>query len=67
MFTIFIDVLVRIMKFSRPVGVFVVVVLEELEGVLVVWGYVRMKLPMRGWYGSMKKEPLINTANITLT
>ena len=38
MFTISIDVLVTTMKLSRPVGVFVVVVLVELKVVLVVWG-----------------------------
>ena len=66
MFTISIDVLVTTMKLSRPVGVFVVFVLVELEVVGVVWGDVRMQLPMRGWDGSMKKETLINTANFTL-
>ena len=54
------------MKLSRPVGVFVVVVLVELEVVVVVWGDVRMQLPMRGWNGSMKKETLINRGNFTL-
>ena len=47
------------MKLSRPVGVFVVVVLVELDVVVVVWGDVRMQLPMRGWDGSMKKETFI--------
>ena len=36
--------LVTTMKLSRPPGVFVVVVLVELEVVVVVWGDVRMKL-----------------------
>ena len=54
------------MKLSRPVGVFVVFVLVVFEVVLVVWGYVRMQLPMRGWFNAMKKEPLINKANLTL-
>ena len=42
------------MKLSRPVGVFVVNVLVELEVVVVVWGYVTMQLPMRGWFGSVE-------------
>ena len=59
------------MKLSRPVGVFVVttttvVVFVELEVVVVVSGDVRMKLPKRGWDGSMKKETLIDTADFTL-
>ena len=50
----------------RPVGVFVVDMLMEFEGVVVIWGDMRMQLPIRGWNGSMKKETLINTANFTL-
>ena len=46
LFTIFTDVLVTTMKLSRPVGVFVVVV--ELEVVVIVWGDMRLQLPMRG-------------------
>ena len=58
--------LVATRKLSRPVGVFVVVVLVELEAVLVVSGDVRMKLPKRVWDGSMMKETLIDTAEFTL-
>ena len=36
----------------RPVGVFVVDMLMELEGVVVIWGDMRMQLPIRGleWF-----------------
>ena len=58
LFTISIDVLVTIMKLFRPVGVFELVGLVELEVVVMVGGHMRMKLPIRGWNGSMKKETL---------
>ena len=50
----FFATLVITMKLSRPVGVFVVVVLVELEVIVVVWGDVRMQLTMRDWDGSMQ-------------
>ena len=55
LFTISIDVLVTTMKLFRPVGVFELVGLVELEGIVMVWGHMRMKLPMKGWDYSMKK------------
>ena len=65
MFTISIDVLVTTMKLSRPVGVFLVVVLVELEVVVVVLGDATFNEGL-GWFNAMKKETLIYTANFTL-
>ena len=56
LFTISIDVSVTTMVLSRPVGLFVVVGLVELEVVVMVWGDMRMQLTMKDWYGSMKKN-----------
>ena len=66
MFTISIDVLVTTMKLSRPVGVFLVVVLVELEVVVVVLGDATFNEGL-GWFNAMKKETLIYTANFTLS
>ena len=44
------------MKLSRPVKVFVVVVVVELEVVLMVWGFVRMHLLLNGGDGPMKEK-----------
>lgn len=56
MLTISRDVLVTTIKLSRPVGVFVVVLVVELEVVVMVGADVRMQLPMKGWHGLMKGE-----------
>ena len=48
--------LVTTIKLSRPVVMFVVVVVVELEVVVMIGADVRMQQPMRGWDGLMKEK-----------
>ena len=48
MFAISIDVLATTMKLSRPVGMFVMVVLVQSKVVVMVWVDVRMQVPNEG-------------------
>ena len=49
---------VATIKLSRPMGLLVVEVGMELEVVVMVWGDVRMQLPVRGCDDPMKKNYL---------